>query len=103
MQLALEGLVQVGSEVITTGNRHSAKNASYASNSGAQPTAKAPKIIPDNRTNSFVVIATPIDMASAENLITKLDIPTPEGVARFTSIIWPMPMPKNWPRSSRRK
>jgi general secretion pathway protein D len=45
----------------------------------AQRTTKAAKIIPDVRTNTLVVIATPTDMAAAENLIAKLDIPTPEG------------------------
>ena len=44
-----------------------------------QRSSKAPKIIPDVRTNSLVVIATQDNMGITENLIAKLDIPTPEG------------------------
>jgi general secretion pathway protein D len=44
------------------------------------PTPKTPtKIIPDSRTNSLLVIATPSDMAIADDLIAQLDVPTPEG------------------------
>jgi general secretion pathway protein D len=51
----------------------------------AQPTPAtqratvAPKMIADSRTNSLVIIATPSDMNTVEDLIAKLDVPTPEG------------------------
>ena len=46
---------------------------------GQSGTERGPKIIPDTRTNSLVLIATREDIQTAENIITQLDIPTPEG------------------------
>jgi general secretion pathway protein D len=77
LQVALEGLVQVGSADGEGAQTPRPRRARATATQ--QPAAKAPKIIPDARTNSLVVIATPVDMTSAEDLIAKLDIPTPEG------------------------
>jgi general secretion pathway protein D len=77
LQVALEGLVQVGSA--DGEGAQTPRPRRVRATATQQPAAKAPKIIPDARTNSLVVIATPTDMASAEDLIAKLDIPTPEG------------------------
>jgi general secretion pathway protein D len=46
---------------------------------GQPGTDRGPRIIPDTRTNSLVIIATREDLQTAENIITQLDIPTPEG------------------------
>ena len=40
---------------------------------------RGPRIVPDARTNSLVLIATRADMGTLEDLIAKLDIRTPEG------------------------
>jgi general secretion pathway protein D len=42
-------------------------------------TQRGPRIIPDTRTNSLVLIATRADMGALEDLIVKLDVRTPEG------------------------
>jgi general secretion pathway protein D len=42
-------------------------------------TQRGPRIIPDARTNSLVLIATRADMGALEDLIVKLDVRTPEG------------------------
>jgi general secretion pathway protein D len=47
--------------------------------SAGQRTQRGPRIIPDARTNSLVLIATRADMGTLETLIAKLDIRTPEG------------------------
>jgi general secretion pathway protein D len=48
--------------------------------SGSTGKPKTPtKILADSRTNSLVVIASPGAMAIAQDLIAKLDVPTPEG------------------------
>ncbi len=47
--------------------------------SAGQRTQRGPRIIPDTRTNSLVIIATRVDMATIEDLISKLDVRTPEG------------------------
>jgi general secretion pathway protein D len=78
LQSALESLAQVGgadgeAPAGTPARRPARPQAA------TQRTPKGPKIIPDSRTNSLVLIATQTDMASAENLITQLDVPTPEG------------------------
>ena len=44
-----------------------------------QRTQRGVRVIPDARTNSLVLIATRPDMATVEELITKIDVPTPEG------------------------
>jgi general secretion pathway protein D len=86
LQTAMEGLEQIGSgseapaggagaEGTPAPRRPVAARPAAATSRGT----KAPKIIPDVRTNTLVVIATPTDMTAAENLVAKLDIPTPEG------------------------
>jgi len=47
--------------------------------SADQRSQRGPRIIPDARTNSLVLIATRADMGALEDLIVKLDIRTPEG------------------------
>jgi general secretion pathway protein D len=47
--------------------------------STGQRTQRGVRVIPDARTNSLVLIATRPDMATVEDLITKIDVPTPEG------------------------
>jgi general secretion pathway protein D len=44
-----------------------------------QRSQRGPRIIPDVRTNSLVLIATRADMSIIEDLLVKLDIRTPEG------------------------
>jgi general secretion pathway protein D len=82
LQSALEALAQVGSEegessapAAARGRRRQARRQPTT----PQRTAAGPRIIADSRTNSLVVIATRSDMVTAEDLIAKLDVPTPEG------------------------
>ena len=44
-----------------------------------QSASDGPTIIADTRTNSLVLIATPANMEAAQDIITRLDIPTPAG------------------------
>jgi general secretion pathway protein D len=79
VQAALEGLAQAsGPEGDGAAGARTPRPA-RAQTTPQRAAAKGPKIIPDARTNTLVLIATQADMASAENLIGKLDIPTPEG------------------------
>src|SRR5262249_38071479 len=47
--------------------------------SAGQRTQRGARVIPDTRTNSLVLIATRPDITIIEDLIAKLDVPTPEG------------------------
>jgi general secretion pathway protein D len=47
--------------------------------SAGQRTQRGPRVIPDVRTNSLVLIATRAEMPTLEDLIAKLDVRTPEG------------------------
>src|SRR5262245_34770438 len=47
--------------------------------SAGQRTQRGPRIVPDARTNSLVLIATRADMNTLDDLIAKLDVRTPEG------------------------
>jgi general secretion pathway protein D len=47
--------------------------------SAGQRAQRGPRIVPDARTNSLVLIATRADMSTLEDLIAKLDVRTPEG------------------------
>ena len=47
--------------------------------SAGQRAQRGPRIVPDPRTNSLVLIATRADMGTLEDLIAKLDVRTPEG------------------------
>jgi len=55
------------------------RRPAQASASAGQRTQRGPRIIPDARTNSLVLIATRADMGTLDDLIAKLDIRTPEG------------------------
>lgn len=82
LQSALEGLEQLGSTngaEPTPARRPRRSGRRTRQPATSQRTAKRPRIIPDSRTNSLVVIATHDAMAVAEELIAKLDVPTPEG------------------------
>jgi general secretion pathway protein D len=81
LQSAMEALAQVGStgESSTPTPRTRRRRRTRRSTVAPRRTPTAPKIIADGRTNSLVVIATQADMETAENLIAKLDVPTPEG------------------------
>jgi general secretion pathway protein D len=82
LQTALEGLAEAsdanGAQPQRRPTRRlAARRAQQTATLSRSPTA--PKIIADTRTNSLVVIATPEVLQAAENLIAKLDVPTPEG------------------------
>ena len=47
--------------------------------SAGQRAQRGPRIVPDARTNTLVLIATRSDMTTIEDLIAKLDVRTPEG------------------------
>ena len=91
LRSAVEGLTGAGGPDAGTG---APTGAEAAPQPGAQPTARGrrpaqasagqrtqrgPRVIPDARTNSLVLIATRADMGTLEDLIMKLDIRTPEG------------------------
>jgi general secretion pathway protein D len=82
LQGALEGLAEAesdGEAAALTAQQRRQRRASPQAAASLQRTPTAPKIIADSRTNSLVVIATPSVIMAAEDLIAKLDIPTPEG------------------------
>jgi general secretion pathway protein D len=83
LQSALEALAQVGSAggeaTASTPATGRSRRQTRRQTSAPRRAPTAPKIIADSRTNSLVVIATRGDMATAESLIAKLDVPTPEG------------------------
>lgn len=87
LRTALEGLAASGStdgggaSPAPPGGEVPAASRARRSPQGTsgQKTQKGPRIIPDTRTNSLVLIATRTDMVVAEDLIAKLDVPTPEG------------------------
>ncbi|MEE8305285.1 MAG: type II secretion system secretin GspD [Candidatus Tectomicrobia bacterium] len=86
LQSAMEALAQVGSggnqtPTPATGRRGRQTRRQQAGRQQTTPrrAPSAPRIIADSRTNSLIVIATQSDMATAEGLIAKLDVPTPEG------------------------
>jgi general secretion pathway protein D len=81
LQTALEGLAQ--SDDTDSAQPPQARRLPRRT-AGQQPTTlsrtpTAPKLIADSRTNSLIVIATPSVLEAAEDLIAKLDVPTPEG------------------------
>ncbi len=84
LQSALEGLAQSTSApgetpAATTQQRQRRRRNQNQGSSTLRRAPTAPKIIADSRTNSLIVIATPAVIIAAEDLIAKLDIPTPEG------------------------
>ena len=56
-----------------------ARSRRPAQASAGQRAQRGPRIVPDARTNSLVLIATRADMGTLEDLIAKLDVRTPEG------------------------
>jgi general secretion pathway protein D len=50
--------------------------------SKAQPSSKGPRVLPDERTNSIVVVAGEQDIETIRGLVAELDIPRPMGVDR---------------------
>lgn len=84
LQSALEGLAQAApspgeAPAATTQQRQRRRRSQSQGASTLRRAPTAPKIIADSRTNSLIVIATPAVITAAEDLIAKLDIPTPEG------------------------
>jgi len=82
LQSALEGLAQSDAdadESAATPTRQRQRRAQSPAGASLTRAPTAPKIIADSRTNSLIVIATPSVIIAAEDLIAKLDIPTPEG------------------------
>ncbi len=86
LQSALEGLAQTSDSAGESARaatqqrqRQRRRRTQGQAISPLRRTPTAPKIIADSRTNSLIVIATPSVIMSAEDLIAKLDIPTPEG------------------------
>jgi general secretion pathway protein D len=61
------------------GVQPAARGRRPAQASAGQRTQRGPRIVPDTRTNSLVLIATRADMGTLEDLIAKLDVRTPEG------------------------
>ena len=78
LQSALESFAELGDTdgATPTPTRRAPRRVGQAT---SQRSPKSPKIIPDSRTNSLVIIATHETITSAEELIAKLDVPTPEG------------------------
>lgn len=82
LQSALEGLAQSddeAGELTPAQQRQLQRRARTQAATPLRRAPTAPKIIADSRTNSLIVIATPSVIMAAEDLIAKLDIPTPEG------------------------
>jgi general secretion pathway protein D len=91
LRSAVEGLTGAGGADAGTGAptgaeaapapgvQPTARGRRPAQASAGQRTQRGSRIIPDARTNSLVLIATRADMGTLEDLITKLDIRTPEG------------------------
>jgi general secretion pathway protein D len=93
LRTAVEGLTGAGGPDSGTGAPTGAEGAPppavqpaargrrpvQASASAGQRNQRGPRIVPDPRTNSLVLIATRADMVTLDDLIAKLDIRTPEG------------------------
>ena len=80
LQSVLEGLAEAGGAGEET--PQAARRVRRVAGTPTPPVQRAsvaPKMIADSRTNSLVVIATPVDMETVEGLIARLDVPTPEG------------------------
>ncbi len=82
LQTALEGLAETqtaaeGQPPSDQAERR--RRRRQRSGQSPQSAGDGPTIIADTRTNSLVLIATPASMEVAQDIITKLDIPTPAG------------------------
>ena len=82
LQTALQGLVETQSDAEGQPPSDQAERRRRRRQRNAQSpqsAADGPTIIADTRTNSLVLIATPASMEVAQDIIAKLDIPTPSG------------------------
>ena len=83
LQTALQGLTEpnAASEGEQPADQAERRRRRRQQRSGQAPqvATDGPTIIADMRTNSLVLIATPANMEVAQDIITKLDIPTPTG------------------------
>src|SRR5499427_6906281 len=88
LRSAVEGLPEPGAGTAAPpgaeaapppGVQPAARGRRPAQASAGQRAQRGPRIVPDARTNSLVLIATRADMSTLEDLIVKLDIRTPEG------------------------
>lgn len=82
LQTALQGLVETTAATDGQPPPDQAERRRRRRQRSGQPlqsAADGSTIIADTRTNSLVLIATPDSMEAAQDIITKLDIPTPAG------------------------
>lgn len=82
LQTALQGLAETNTAAEAQPSSDQAerrRRRRQRSGQAAQSAVEGPTIIADARTNSLVLIATPADMEAAQDIIAKLDIPTPAG------------------------
>jgi general secretion pathway protein D len=82
LQTALQGLAErnTGAEVPQPAEPAERRRRRRQRSSQSSPSTRdGPTILPDTRTNSLILIATPANMDVATDLIAKLDIPTPSG------------------------
>jgi len=88
LRTAIEGLgAAAGAEAGTAGTEGAPQPGVPPAVRGRRPTQasagqraqRGPRIVPDTRTNTLVLIATRSDMTTIEDLIAKLDVRTPEG------------------------
>ena len=82
LQTALQGLAETntgaeGQQPAEQGERR--RRRRQRTDPSPQSPGDGPTIIADTRTNSLVLIATPANMEVADDIIAKLDIPTPAG------------------------
>ncbi|MEN6446917.1 MAG: type II secretion system secretin GspD [Syntrophaceae bacterium] len=67
------------SDILSEGKDETVQRVRTARQAETTGAKTATKIIPYERTNSLIVLAPPTDVAGIEDLIRKLDIPTPSG------------------------
>ena len=83
LQTALQGLAEADTAAAEaqqpTDQAERRRRRRQRSAQSPQSDDDGPTIIADSRTNSLVLIATPADMEVAQDIIAKLDIPTPAG------------------------
>jgi general secretion pathway protein D len=79
LESALTGLAEAATPEPAVRRRVSRRRGRLRQAATLSRAPTEPKIIPDPRTNKLILIATPEDLGVAEELIAKLDVPTPEG------------------------
>ena len=83
LQTALQGLAEADTAAVDgqqpTDQAERRRRRRQRSGQSPQNATDGPTIIADTRTNSLVLIATPASMEVAQDIIAKLDIPTPAG------------------------